>query len=163
MKMYYFKRPKYTSPHTYACISIHILAFPRSGGYFYLPRPLTVTHWSLPSQINFFHKMYSLFLNTVKTNNTFFHSLMTQPFWLGPYWLSSCKREIQTPFSAQLGVSDTCPILISGQPMPPPKSPCDESQHKVVLGCMRRAHFLMPPLALLNHLVRGYKQWRAWL
>lgn len=72
MKMYYFKRPKYTSPHTYACISIHILAFPRSGGYFYLPRPLTVTHWSLPSQINFFHKIYSLFLNTVKTNNTFF-------------------------------------------------------------------------------------------
>lgn len=35
------------------------------------------------------------------------------------------------------------------------KSPCDGSQHKVVLGCMRRAHFLMPPSALLNHLVRG--------
>lgn len=35
------------------------------------------------------------------------------------------------------------------------KSPCDRSQHKVVLGCMRRAHFLMPPSALLNHLVRG--------
>lgn len=111
----------------------------------------------------FFIKFIPYFLILWKPTTLFFHSLMTQPFWLGPYWLSSCKREIQTPFSAQLGVSDTCPILISGQPMPPPKSPCDESQHKVVLGCMRRAHFLMPPLALLNHLVRGYKQWRAWL
>lgn len=59
------------------------------------------------------------------------------------------------PFSSQLDVTDTCALSSFRANLCHAKSPCDGSQHKVVLGCMRRAHFLMPPSALLNHLVRG--------
>lgn len=53
----------------------------------------------------------------------------------------------------RLNVTDTCHILILQQCMPPP--PKALITEKEVLGCMRRTHFLMPPLAVFNHLVRG--------
>lgn len=81
--------------------------------------------------------------------------IMTQLSCRGSYWLSSCRGEIWNALFCTAWRQEHLPYPNFRPTSAPPKSPCDGSWHKVVLGCMRRAHFLLPPLALLNHLVRG--------
>lgn len=90
----------------------------------------------------------------------FFHSLYYDAAWDAIDWIRA-----EEPFRRLFDVSDTCPGLVFGPSRAPPTGPGgDVSRHKVVPGCMRRAYFLITPLALVNQPVeRGHKQWHAWL
>lgn len=98
------------------------------------------------------------FAKEFKSNNSFFFPVLTptQPSCLGSYWLSAWRAEEKFKRLFPGGLTSLTLALSSFQANScPTKSSHDRSQHKVVHGCMRRAHFLMPPLVLLNHLVRG--------
>lgn len=138
-------QPKYTRPITYAymrCISIPI--FPESSGYFCLSKPLTVTQWWLPSKT-----LQSLCLKfeTGTTLNIF-----------TPCSDHTAYVREENKFSCSALGKLTSLTLAPSQfeaNLHPTKSPRDRSGEKMVVGCMRTAHFLKPPLVLFNHLVRG--------
>lgn len=96
--MYYFKQPKYTSLHTYACGSMSV------------PCKCSQTQWLIPLATASHHKHLIFFLKCTpfrKKNMLFLPALL---------WHSS--PELGWTTFAQLGINNTWPVLICGQPLP---------------------------------------------
>lgn len=152
--MYYFKQPKYTSPHTYAwSYTLNHTRFPTQQWLFLLPQTNNCHSEQLAISNRFFFSWKSFpLLENLKSNNTVFRT-PTRPRTIS---IACVQTRNSCVFSSLADLTSVTLALSSFRAnVYPAKSPCDGSRHKVVLCCMRRAHFLMPPLALLNHLVRG--------
>lgn len=108
-----------TQVHTRPHARIHTIKLVPTQHWLFLLAQTINCHSLELAILNRIFLEYIPFAQAFKRSNTFFQRFFFfTPSCLGAYWLHACRREIEMPFSSQLDVTDTCPILISGQPMP---------------------------------------------